>query len=109
MEQALAHKDASDCTQQVNQFLGHEVPEQYLSKMKELFSSNAQEAKDYKLKLFEEQRLINDLDYQYTQQQLHLKQRLDEEFKQCKQKKEKELYEVQTRFDSVRQKHLEFT
>jgi hypothetical protein len=54
MEQALAHRDASDCTQQVNQFFGHEVPEQYLSKMKELFGNNTQEAKDLKLKLFEE-------------------------------------------------------
>lgn len=38
-----------------------------------------------------------------------MKQRLDEEFKQCKQKKEKELLEVQNRFDIVRQRHLEFT
>jgi len=52
---------------QVNQFFGQEVPEQYLAKIKEVFGGNTQEAKDLKLKLFEEQRKLNDVDYQYTQ------------------------------------------
>ena len=54
MEQALAQKDKSALIQQVNQFFGHEVPEQYLAQIKEVFGGNSQLAKDLKLRLFEE-------------------------------------------------------
>ena len=54
MEQALAQNDNTALLQQVNQFFGQEVPEQYLSKIKELFEGNVAEAKELKLKLFEE-------------------------------------------------------
>ena len=40
---------------------------------------------------------------------MQLKQRLDEEFKTCRQAKTKELQDVQTRYDTVRQKHLALT
>ena len=66
MEQALAQNDNTALLMQVNQFFGQEVPEQYLSKMKEVFGSNTQEKQDLKLKLFEEQRKLNDVDYSYT-------------------------------------------
>ena len=66
MDQALAQRDRSAVVQQVNEFLGTEVPDQYLAEIKTLFGSNAQQAKDLKLQLFEEQRKLNDVDYQYT-------------------------------------------
>ena len=67
MEQALAQNDNSALLRQVNEFFGQEVPEQYLAEMKQVFGSNAQEAKELKLKLFEEQKKLNDVDYRYTQ------------------------------------------
>jgi len=63
MEQALAQNDNSALIQQVNQFFGHEVPEKYLAEIKEVLGNNAQEVKDLKLQLFEEQRKLNDVDY----------------------------------------------
>jgi len=62
----LAQKDRSAVIQQVNQFFGHEVPQEYLGKIKEVFGNNAQEAKQLKLQLFEEQRKLNDVDYKFT-------------------------------------------
>ena len=107
MEQALAQNDQSAIIQQVNQFFGTEVPQQYLAQIKEVFGNNTQQAKELKLQLFEEQRKLNDVDYQYTQEQLRLKQRLDDEFKATRQKKERELQEVQQQYDSLKSKHLE--
>lgn len=62
MEKQLSNKEKSKLLHEVNKFFGQEVPEEYLPKIKECFS-NLQESKDLKLKLFEEQKKLNQIDY----------------------------------------------
>ena len=56
----------------MNQFFGTEVPDEYLSKIKDCFSNMAQ-SKDLKRKLFEEQKKLNQVDYQHSQTEIKKK------------------------------------
>ena len=58
MEKQLSNKEKSALVQQVNQFFGVEVPDEYLPKIKDCFSNMAQ-SKDLKRNLFEEQKKLN--------------------------------------------------
>ena len=73
MEKQLSNKEKSALLHQVNKFFGQEVPEEYLPKIKECFS-NLDQSKDLKLKLFEEQKKLNQVEYQHSQVELKLKQ-----------------------------------
>jgi hypothetical protein len=89
MEQALAQKEKSSYFQQVNEFFGKEVPNEYVPKIKECFA-DLKQSKDYKLKLFEEKKRLNEVDYENSQKELQLKQELDEKFKTLKNQLDKE-------------------
>ena len=90
----------------MNKFFGQEVPEEYLPKIKECFS-NLQESKDLKLKLFEEQKKLNQIDYQHSQAELKQKQQIEEQIKVNRQQYEQKLNSLQIQFDIKRQNRLD--
>ena len=72
MEKQLSNKEKSALLLQVNQFFGTEVPDEYLPKINDCFSNMAQ-SKDLKRKLFEEQKKLNQVDYQHSQTEIKKK------------------------------------
>ena len=66
-----------------------------------------QESKDLKLKLFEEQKKLNQIDYQHSQAELKQKQQIEEQIKVNRQQYEQKLNSLQIQFDIKRQNRLD--
>ena len=66
-----------------------------------------QESKDLKLKLFEEQKKLNQIDYQHSQAELKQKQQIEEQIKVNRHQYEQKLNSLQIQFDIKRQNRLD--
>ena len=67
------------------------------------------QSKDLKRKLFEEQKKLNQVDYQHSQTEIKKKQQYEEEIKTIKQALEQKLVQLQLEYDTRRQKQVEVT